>query len=166
MLLAIAPFCLAWLVCLSRTCFRISGLIKSNRARKCRPMKRVAGVSPVVLCGVFLYFIKNLESLVCVEPVSSFIDVRDCLRVWMNLSSKPLVAGWYGADVVRLTPFFFRNSWNSSVCCELWPIIVDKLFWQRISSKHCSQGFNCFGGGSFRVHDYYFCSFRMNIHNH
>ena len=68
---------------------------------------------------MFLYFIKNLGSLVCREPGSSFIDVRDCLKVWMNLSAKPLVAGWYGADVVRLTPFFFRNSWNSSeVNCD------------------------------------------------
>ena len=112
MLLAIALFSLAWLVCLSRTCFRISGLIKSNRVRKFRPMKRVAVVSPVVLCGVFLYFIKNLESLACVEPGSSFIDVRDCLKVWTNLSAKPFVAGWYGADVVCLTPFFFRNSYR------------------------------------------------------
>ena len=79
-------------------------------------MKRVAGVSPVVLGGVFLYFIKYLESLICVEPGSSFIDVRDCLKVWMNLSAKPLVAGWYGADVVRLTPFFFRNN-SSEVNC-------------------------------------------------
>ena len=30
-------------------------------------------------------------------------------------SANPFVAGWYGAEVIRLIPFIFKNVWNSSL---------------------------------------------------
>ena len=36
------------------------------------------------------------------------------LKLCTQRSARPLLAGWYGADVMCLIPFLLRNSWNSS----------------------------------------------------
>ena len=40
---------------------------------------------------------------------------RAFLRVCTALLAKPLVAGWYGADVICLMPFLFKNVRNSAL---------------------------------------------------
>ena len=37
------------------------------------------------------------------------------LSVYTALSAKPFVAGWYGAEVICLTPFLFKNVRNSAL---------------------------------------------------
>lgn len=53
-------------------------------------------------CGVIQYRNRNCASLSSREPSVALRRYR--LKVWTALSARPLVAGWYGAEVLCLMP--------------------------------------------------------------
>ena len=55
--------------------------------------------------------IKHIFNDIGFTSVSLFLaDLRLCTQ----RSARPLLAGWYGVDVMCLIPFLLKNSWNSS----------------------------------------------------
>ena len=56
----------------------------------------MAGDDPVVAWGVLLYDRRNLVICCCgVQAGSATEDSKAYLKVWTNLSAKPLDDGWY-----------------------------------------------------------------------
>lgn len=58
--------------------------------------------------------IRKLSTLCYSKMLSLSIAFIAFLKVYTNISAKPLVAGWYGVEVICLTPFSFMNFLNSS----------------------------------------------------
>ena len=110
-------------VCLSRACFcrcwlartrpDTSGNTKSNRVRGLRLKRSSAGDVPVVECGVIRYVRRNREIRSSSGMDGAFL--RYVLKVWTALSARPLVAGWYGAEVLCRIPLRRMNSSNSEL---------------------------------------------------
>ena len=101
-----------WFCCLLVTlcCSEKSGCRSDRCERNCLPMRSFAGETPVVVWGIVQYL---REILVSSDPFLLFF--RFSLSVWMARSARPLVEGWYGADLMCLMPLNFINVWNSSL---------------------------------------------------
>ena len=67
-------------------------LSKSSLVRRFRPSSSLAGVLPVILCGVVRYASKIHASLDLIEPLVVFL--RPFFTICTAFSAKPLVAGW------------------------------------------------------------------------
>lgn len=82
------------------------GLRQVSLVHSSPSISSLAGVSPVVVCGVFLYVKRKFARLLFSEVWSIFEARKDCLRVFNSFSASPFVRGWYGAKVVCLIPLY------------------------------------------------------------
>ncbi len=89
------------------------GFSRSSRVLSLRCKNNIAGVSFVVLCGVFLYCSKK-ESNLCCSGIGSLDAFSECLKVCTKRSIRPFVVGSNGAKRKYFTPFVFRKYPNSS----------------------------------------------------
>ena len=81
-----------WFHCLLLTCSTVLGLSKSSLVRRFRPRNNLAGVLPVVLCGIVQYARRILASLELIEPLVVFL--RPFFTICTAFSANPLVEGW------------------------------------------------------------------------
>ena len=104
-------FCLA---CLWVTCSFVSGSIRSNLVCSLHLINSSPGETPVVEWGIALYSNKNSASQCHMDRWSfRLFAFSEHFNVCTNLSARPLVAGWYGADRMCLMWFLCRNCVNS-----------------------------------------------------
>lgn len=69
-----------------------------------------AGGTPVVEWGTFLFWNRNVNNLVCIDPPVIFFT--QFLNVWTARSAWPLEAGLNGALVTCFIRFCFMSCWN------------------------------------------------------
>ena len=94
----------------------MSGFSKSRCEQGRLPINSSAGLIPVVVCAVFRYWNKKLDSLSSRVPVLIFFN--PLLRVCTALSARPFEAGWYGAVVTCLMPLEFSAGEHGSIVCH------------------------------------------------
>ena len=123
-----------WNSCFLLTNLVRYGLTKFSLILSCRFMSNSAGLSPVVPWGVFLY-LNRKSAMLCFSECSLLLS-RTCLvNFSLNnltaLSAAPFDAGWYGATLIYLMPFYIINSLNS------WAMNCGPLSDTNCSSKPC-----------------------------
>ena len=124
---------------LSCTCLRMSGFSKSKRDLRGLLMNSIAGVCPVVGKPVGSVILSAAVTLLP-HHFTAFIDyLKDCPK----LSAKPFVAGWWGAEVRCLMPFFLMKVWNSSPVNWL-PLSLTSCGGRPVRAKKCPWCVHCF----------------------
>ena len=112
--------CASWR-CLSLAGFWITRFCMDGRSRSRRVRGGVfninlAGVCPVVLCGVTRYRLKKLHRRSSRLPVVFF---NSAFIVCTARSANPLLEGWYGEHLTCFMPFALQNCSNSSLVKQL-----------------------------------------------
>ena len=103
------------------TLFEILGLRMSRYDRGLLPINSSAGLCPVVVWGVILYWKRKRASSSSMLPAVIFFN--PVLRVCTACSANPFDAGWYGAVVRCLMPFM-SVKWLNSLLVKTEPLSV------------------------------------------
>lgn len=127
-------------VCVSVKWGRRSGLKISNRERSLRCIAGMACDWFVVESGVLRYCSNHFFIFCWTVPLSHFIAFNAFFMVWTKSSAKPLLARWYGADVIVQTPLTWTAGplsltlQNRPCCCCLHtnylPLVIQNVLRQ------------------------------------
>ena len=89
------------------------GWSKSRCVCKGLPIISLAGDTPVVLCGVTLYWSKKQDTLDSTD--APHVVFMAALKVYTACSAKSFDAEWYSAVFRCAILFCFTNPWNSKL---------------------------------------------------